>query len=333
VEEDYALVAAALNESAVDVVSLQHEAGIWGGPDGEWVLELVEALRVPLVTTVHGMARHPTARQQRILAGVANASDAVVVLSDAAATRLARAYGVDPATIEVVPHGVPNLPLVDPDTIKPRLGLDGRRVILSFGLLGPGKACEAVIEAMPAVVAGDPTALYVILGATDTALSATDGEAYREGLVAQVDRLGLADSVRLVDRFMGRVELATWVEAADIVVTPYLDLDRIASGTLAYAMGAGRAIISTPSVYAKERLSRGRGVLVPPGDPDALATAVLRLLGDRKLRDGYGRKAYDDSRPMVWSAVGAVYGRIFERVARPSVRPSAGVRRMSPAGR
>jgi glycosyltransferase involved in cell wall biosynthesis len=222
---------------------------------------------------------------------------------------------------------------VDPDTIKPRLGLEGRQVILSFGLLRPEKGYEAAIDAMPAIVAADPSALYVIVGATHADVLADGADAYRERLVAQVERLGLASHVRFENRFMGRVELANWVEAADVFVAPYLDLDRVSSGTLSFAMGAGKAVVATSFAYARERLTRGRGTLVAPGSPEVIGEAVVRLLGDRKLRDAFGKRAYADTRDVVWSAIGADYGRIFTRVARPSVRPPAPVRRLAPIGR
>ena len=269
----------------------------------------------------------------RVIVELARASATTVVLSSGASALLTRTYGVNPEHVEVVAHGVPHLPLVDPDTIKPRLELQGRQVLLSFGLLAPGKGYEAAIAAMPAIVAADPTALYVILGATAPDRVAAEGEVYREALAAQVEALGMGAHIRFVDRFMGRVELATWVEAADIFLAPYLDLDRVTSGTLSYAMGAGKAVVASPFPYAKERLARGRGVLVAPGSADLLAEAVVRLLGDRKARDAMGAKAYEATRDQVWSATGAAYGRIFSKVARPSQRPPAPVRRLAPAGR
>jgi len=331
--EDYTLVATALNESVVDVVSLQHDPAIFGGENGDHVLAFTDALRLPLVTTLHVVPRSPTAAQRRIIVELARASATTVVLSSGASALLTRTYGVNPEHVEVVAHGVPHLPLVDPDTIKPRLELQGRQVLLSFGLLAPGKGYEAAIAAMPAIVAADPTALYVILGATAPDRVAADGEVYREALAAQVEALGMGAHIRFVDRFMGRVELATWVEAADIFLAPYLDLDRVTSGTLSYAMGAGKAVVASPFPYAKERLARGRGVLVAPGSADLLAEAVVRLLGDRKARDAMGAKAYEATRDQVWSATGAAYGRIFSKVARPSQRPPAPVRRLAPAGR
>jgi glycosyltransferase involved in cell wall biosynthesis len=242
-------------------------------------------------------------------------TEATIVMSRSAATLLRSVYGVDGHRLNVIPHGVPNLPLVDPDTIKESLGVAGRKVILSFGLLGPGKGYEHTLDALPAVVAEHPSACYVVVGATHPDLLRTEGEAYRQRLVAQVQRLGMTDHVRFVDRFVGRVELTRWLEAADVFVTPYPKLDQIVSGTLSYAMGAGRAIVSTPYAYATELLANGRGILVPPGSVEAYAGALNEVLGDRTLRTTLGRRAYAYSRGMVWSAVGAEYRRLLGQIA------------------
>ncbi len=316
-QADYTHVARALSECGVDVVSIQHEYGIWGGDDGAYVLDFVRALRQPAVTTLHTVLRHPTPSERRILTELVDASAATVVMSQAAASLLTRAYAVDPARLDIIAHGVPNLPLVAPDTVKPRLGLQGRQVILSFGLLGPGKGYESAIAAMPAVVKAMPSASYVILGATHPDLLRREGEAYRRRLEAAAAALGVTDHVQFVDRFVGRVELGTWLEAADIFVTPYPNLDQIVSGTLSYAMGAGKAVVSTPYAYARERLANGRGRLVPAGSPEALAETFIGLLRDPVLRGSLGRRAYEYSRSMVWSEVGAEYRRVFARAARP----------------
>jgi glycosyltransferase involved in cell wall biosynthesis len=318
--DDYCAVARRLNRSEADVVSLQHEYGIWGGPDGAYVLDFVDTLRVPVVTTLHTVLRTPTPEQERVLATLVHASAATIVMSNAAATLLTRAYGVDPGRIEIVPHGVPDLPLVSADPVKRELGLAGRKVILSFGLLGPGKGYESAIAAMPAVVREHPTALYVVLGATHPDLLLHEGEAYRDRLDAVARDLGMTDHVRLFDRYVTSAELGTWLAAADVFVTPYPNLEQIVSGTLAYAMGAGKAIVSTPYAYASERLADGRGVLVTPGSTPALAEAFVRLLGDPELRAGYGRRAHGHARSMLWPAVRAQYQRIFARVAMPAVR-------------
>jgi glycosyltransferase involved in cell wall biosynthesis len=323
---DYLTVARELASSTVDVVSVQHEYGIWGGPDGGYVLDFVDALRQPVVTTLHTVMRAPSPEQRRIVTALIRASAVTVVMSNAAASLLERSYGIRPDQIEVVPHGVPNLPLVEADSIKPRLGLEGRRVILSFGLLGPGKGYESAIAAMPAVVAAHPNVLYVVLGATHPDLLLREGEAYRERLVALAEKLGVTDHVRFVDRFVDRVELGTWLEAADVFVTPYPNMDQIVSGTLSYAMGAGKAVVSTPYAYAKERLAKGRGMLVAAGSTEALAETLSRLIGDPELRRLYGHRAYEHTRGMVWSEVGAQYGRIFARVAQPTVRTDRSTR-------
>jgi len=323
---DYHRVGRALDEGRVDVVSIQHEYGIWGGDDGSYVVDFARALRTPAVATLHTVLRHPTRAQRRILVDLIDACRATVVMSRSAASLLTGAYGVDPTRLDVVPHGVPDLPLVDPDSIKPRLGLEGRSVILSFGLLGPGKGYESAIEAMPAVVRTDPSVCYVILGATHPDLLRREGEAYRRSLEAQAARLGLANHVRFVNEFVGRVQLATWLEAADIFVTPYPNLDQIVSGTLSYAMGAGKAIVSTPYAYASELLAGGRGTLVAPGSPAALADAFIELLNDPDLRARVGRQAYDHTRGMVWWEVGAAYRRVFGRAAGRALAPVVPVR-------
>lgn len=310
---DYGRTAHALAR-CVDLVSIQHEYGIWGGDDGEYVLDFVRALAVPAIATLHTVLRTPTLRQRTILMELIASVEAAVVMSRSAATLLTTAYGVDARRVDIIPHGVPDLPLADPATMKPTLGLEGREVILSFGLLGPGKGYELALEALPTVVAAHPSACYVIVGATHPELLLREGEAYREALVARVKALRMVDHVRFVDRFVGRVELTRWLEAADVFVTPYPNLDQIVSGTLSYAMGAGRAIVSTPYACAAELLADGRGVLVPSGSPALLAAALNEVLGDDDLRAAIGRRAYEHSRRMVWSEVGAEYRRQFRRV-------------------
>jgi glycosyltransferase involved in cell wall biosynthesis len=316
---DYIATAAALNASDVEVVSIQHEYGIWGGEDGAYVLDFVRALDMPVVTTLHTVLRSPTPSQRRIVTALAGMSATTVVMSRAAASLLTRAFGVDPGRIRVVPHGVPRLPLVDPDTVKPHLDLEGRQVILSFGLLGPGKGYESAIEAMPAVSRAFPTALYVVLGATHPDLLRHEGEAYRRRLEATAAALDVTDHVRFVDRFVGRTELGTWLMGADIFVTPYPNLDQIVSGTLSYAMAAGKAVVSTPYAYARDRLAGDRGRLVPPNSPEALAEAIMGLLGNREEREAMGRRAYASSRAMIWPQVGAEYAAIFAETARVPV--------------
>lgn len=310
---DYGQAARAV-AGCVDVVSIQHAYGIWGGEDGEYVLDFVRSLDVPAVATLHSILADPTPHQKTILTELIGSVAATAVMSKSAVKLLTTAYGIPARRVEIIPHGVPDLPLADPVAIKSGLGLDGRQVILSFGLLGPDKGYELAIDALPAVVAAHPGTTYVIVGATHPDLLARQGEAYRESLVARVNSLGMTGHVQFIDRFVGRVELTRWLHAADVVVTPSPNLDETLSGPLAYAMAAGRAVVSTPFAYAGEYLADGRGVLVPAGSAAGLATALNELLGDIDLREAIGKRAYAYTRKMVWSTVGAEYRRLFDRV-------------------
>ena len=320
---DYARTARDLSRCA-DVVSVQHDYGIWGGDDGAAVLDFVHALDAPAVATLHTVLRHPTPNQRAIMLELIRAAAATVVMSRAAAHVLTGTYGVAARSLDVIPHGVPNLPLVDSETIKPALDLAGREVILSFGLIGPGKGLELVLDALPAVVAARPTACYVVVGVTHPNQLAVEGETYRRSLEDRVARLGMGRHIRFVDRFVGRVELTRWLEGADVFVTPYPNLDLTASGALSYAVGAGCAIVSTPYAYAAELLDGGRGLLVPPGSPAAWADAIIGLLENAELRAALGRRAHEHSRAMVWSTVATQYRQLFARVvasARLQARP------------
>jgi glycosyltransferase involved in cell wall biosynthesis len=320
-------VAQALNDCGVNVVSVQFEPSIWGGQDGAYVLDFIRALRVPMVATLHNVLAHPTPAQREILIELVDTAAATVVMSRTAAGLLTSAYGIDDPRTEIIPYGVSALPLIAPDTIKPKLSLQGKTVILSFGLLGPGKGFETVIDAMPAIVEAVPSARYIILGATSPETVGSDGEAYRVALEKQAAGLGMTEQVKFVDRFVGRVELGTWLEAADVFVAPCPDLDQTVSGTVAYAMGAGKAIVSTPSRYATEILADGRGRLVPPASPAAFAAAITELLTDTELRASMGKLAYDHSRGMVWWEVGRQYRSVFDRAACAAVDMPASPRR------
>lgn len=317
----------------MDVVSIQHEYGIWGGADGEYVLDFAAALRKPIVTTLHTVPRRPSPPQRRILTRLIGLSAATVVMSRPAARLLAAVYDIPESSLDVIEHGVPELPLLDPDAVKPHLGLELRPTILSFGLIGPGKGYESVIEAMPEVARAEPRAQYVILGATHPELLRREGEAYRTRLMRLAEALGVEDRVQFVDRYVSLEELGRWLEAADVFVTPYPNPDQIVSGTLSYAMSAGKAIVSTPYAYAAEMLSDGLGVLVPPGSPKALAEGLGELLRDDERRFALGLRAYERSRSMIWPEVGRQYRDVFARVAvpratlvRPGIRRSAAAR-------
>jgi glycosyltransferase involved in cell wall biosynthesis len=310
--DDYARTARSL-ERCADVVSIQFQEGIWGGEDGDTVLEFARALPLPSVVTLHTLHPDPTPRQHDILAELVESAGAVVVMSDAAARTLAASHGLEQDRVEVIPYGVPDLPVMA-DTVKTSVGLEGRRVLLSFGLLDPGKGYELVIDALPAILKAHPTTTYVIVGATHPDVRLRDGEAYRISLAGRAAELGVTANVRFVPEFVGRVELARWLQSADVFVTPNPDLDSMVSGTLSLAMAAGRAIVSTPYPYAVELLADGRGALAPPTAGD-MAAAITRLLDDDAARTAMGALAHDHSRAMVWTRVGAAYQAVFARVA------------------
>lgn len=309
---DYARTAQSLARCA-DVVSIQFDAAVWGGQDGEAVLDFAHALPIPSVATLHALPRRPTEDQQEIIAELVRTVRATVVMSDAAAGLLTSTYGADPQNVEVIPYGVPDVPSVAPESIAPTLGLEGVDAILSFGLLEPGKGFELMIEALPAIVAAHPRARYVILGAIHPDSRREAGEAYRASLAARAEALGVAKYVRFVDEFVGRNVLTRWLQAATVFVTPTPDLGSMLSGPLAYAMATGRPIVSTTYPYANELLADGRGSLVA-ATPPALAEAVLRLLANPALRTEMGERAHEHARPMAWGRVGADYQRLFERV-------------------
>ena len=314
VASDYLRTARSLNDCA-DVVSIQHEYGIWGGEDGDHVIDFLQALDVPAVVTLHTVLRDPSAHQRSILTELVRLAQASVVMSRSAADLLSASYGVDAHRVHVIPHGVPDLPLVEPFSVKSVLGVPGRDVLLSFGLLGPGKGLELAIDALPAVVAAHPNVLLVIVGATHPNLIEDGVDSYRASLVSRVRASGMGGHVQFIDRFVGKGELTQWLQAADVFVTPFPNRGQIVSGTLSYAMGAGRAIVSTPYAYAAELLANGRGVLVDPVSPATFASALNMLLGDNGLRREIGRRAYQYSRGMVWPAVGARYRPLFADVA------------------
>jgi glycosyltransferase involved in cell wall biosynthesis len=305
-----------LAERPLDAVLVQHEYGIFGGEDGEHVLDLVRASRHPVITTVHTLLEHPRDRQRAILRGLVEASTRAVVMSNGAASRLVDVYDADPEKVRVIPHGVPDLAMISTAPMKAAMGWPtDRPLVLSFGLLGPGKGYELAIEAMTTVVGQVPDARYVIAGTTHPEQRRVAGESYRESLKALAADRGISRSVEFVDGFMSQEALGRWLQSADVYVTPYPGADQIVSGTLAYAMGAGRAIVATPYAYASEMLAEGRGSIVPFDDPAAMSAAIVRYLTDPEARAGDARRAYRLGRTMTWSSVGEAYRALIDEVA------------------
>jgi glycosyltransferase involved in cell wall biosynthesis len=307
-----------LAAAGVEVVSLQHEYGIFGGPSGRGVLDLLEGLPMPVVTTLHTVLEHPQPLQRSILAELVNRSARVVVMSELGRRRLRNIYSVPDGKLAVVPHGVPVIPRVDPSEGRRRLGLPDEPMLLSFGLLGPAKRLEVVIEALAQIRYRAPAARFVILGATHPEVRRRYGERYRRALVEQVERLGLSDRVSFVDRYVELHELIACLQACDIFITPSGNAEQVSSGTLSLAVAAGRACVSTPYEHARELLADGRGALVPFNDVSALAARLADLLTDADLRRNLGARAHTYAASMAWPVVAAHYSTLFAEVAEQS---------------
>lgn len=309
----YRAAAATINAMRPDVICVQHEFGIFGGPAGAWLLDLLDALDAPVVTTLHTVLSDPNESQRRVTLGLAHRSSRLIVMSDRGAGILRETYAIPAHRIAVVQHGVPDRPFADSAAFKDALGLGGHELLFTFGLLSPNKGIEHMIDAMPRIVAARPDALYLVLGATHPHLIAHEGEAYRERLIAQAAERGVSDHVRFVNRYADDDTLLSYLAAADIYVTPYLHREQITSGTLSFAVSLGRPVLSTPYWHAEDLIGEGCGILVPFADPDALADETIALLTDERRRRAIGERAYEVGRSMVWSKLADNYMRIFRQ--------------------
>ena len=308
---EYRLAANFLNLRDPDVVCLQHEYGIFGGQRGSFIIELVRNLKIPLVTTFHTVLKDPLAEELKITTQLCELSDRVVVMSERGADFLRDSYQVPASKIVLIHHGIPDVPFLEPDPCKKKIAADDKIVILTFGLLSPGKGIEFMIDALPEIVVSHPEVLYFVVGATHPHCKAESGEDYRLSLHHRAKELGVGDNIVFHDRFLERDELLEIIRAADIYVTPYLNEAQIVSGTLAYAVGAGKAVVSTPYWHAQEMLADGRGRLVPFKDHQALAREINQLLDFPEERLKLRHAAYDYSRPMVMKQMGRHYLDLF----------------------
>jgi len=316
---DYDHAAHFLNQQAVDIISLQHEYGIYGGLAGSHILTLLRNVTAPVVTTLHTILEHPLPEQLRVMKEVIKLSNRLVVMSQRSVKLLRDVYDVPSEKIDLIPHGIHDVPFVDPGFHKDKFDAEGKFVILTFGLLSENKGIEYVIDALPEVVERYPNILYVVLGSTHPHVVLEDGEKYRESLQAKVKELGLEENVLFLDQFVNLKDLKEYIGAADIYVTPYLAREQIVSGTLAYTVGAGKAVISTPYRYAEELLADGRGLLVPFQDSKAIADKILYLLNNEAERDAMRKRAYLFGRDMIWPSVARSYLKSFEEARHQNI--------------
>lgn len=302
-----------LNINNVDLVCLQHEYGIFGGPAGSHILALLADVRMPVVTTLHTVLKDPDPNQRRTMEELVRLSDRLVVMSRCSMEFLKDIYGASEEKIDLIPHGIPDVPFVDPNFYKDQFGIEGKFALLTFGLLSANKGIEHVINALPEIAARHPEVVYIVLGATHPHVKRREGESYRLFLERTAEERGVKKNVIFHNRFVSITELVEFIGAADIYLTPYLNPEQIVSGTLAYAAGAGKAVVSTPYWYAQELLAEGRGVFVPFADPHAIADAVLRLVENPAARHAMRKRAYLQGREMTWPKVAERYMRAFER--------------------
>ncbi|HUX38752.1 MAG TPA: glycosyltransferase family 4 protein [Rectinemataceae bacterium] len=314
--DSYRRAADFLNFENAQILCLQHEFGIYGGSAGSHILALLREVRMPVVTTLHTLLRNPDADQHALMIELAKRSDRLVVMARMGAEILREIYGIAPSKIDVIPHGIPNIPFADSSLFKAQFGVEGKVVLLTFGLLGPGKGIEYAIEALPEIVARHPDVIYLILGATHPHLVAREGESYRLGLERLAEDRGVKDSVIFFNRYVSLDDLKEFIGAADIYLTPYLNEEQITSGTLAYVFGAGKAVVSTPYWHAKELLGEGRGELVPFRDAGAIARGVCAFLDEPERLLRVRGQAYQMGREMIWPAVATRYLESFARASR-----------------
>ncbi len=332
--ESYRAAADQINRLKPEVLSVQHEFGIYGGPAGNLLLTFLKELRIPVVTTLHTVLHQPDAAQRHVMGELVQRSDRLVVMAHKGGEILREVYGVPESMLDIIPHGIPELPFSETAGFKEPFGVAGKSVLLTFGLLGPGKGIEHAIRAMPAIIERHPETVYLVLGATHPHLLAREGEAYRCSLERLAADLGVGRQVRFFNRFVSDDDLREFVGAADIYLTPYLNEAQITSGALAYVFGAGKVVVSTPYWHACELLADERGVLVPFHDAGAIADSVCGLLDDPAHMQRLRRRAYETSRATIWPAVAQRYLEVFQRaMTQRRATPPAGVAKWRQASR
>lgn len=319
VVSDYVDAAESLNRAGFDVACLQHEYGIFGGEAGGNILQLLSRLDMPIVSTLHTVLSQPTPEQCDVMRQIIDASTKIIVMAEKAREFLRSVHDAPARKIEVIPHGIPDFPFLETSDAKARLGFGRKAIILTFGLLSPNKGIEIMLDAMPGIIKSCPTVVYVILGATHPNLVRDHGEAYRESLMARVQKLGVENHVVFFDQFVDQATLLDFISMCDVYVTPYLNEAQMTSGTLAYSFGLGKAVVSTPYWHAKELLADGRGILVP-ADARALTAEISGLLTNDVRRHAMRKRAYAASRSMTWAQTARRYLATFEAAREPARR-------------
>lgn len=308
-----------LNFNPADIVSVQHEFGIFGGPAGNYLLAILRDIKIPIVTTFHTILKMPDAEQMKVIKELIRLSARLIVMTETGKEFLKEIYNADPSKIDIIPHGIPDMPFVDPNFYKDQFGVEGKNVLLTFGLISPGKGIENVLKALPRVIEKFSNTVYIVLGATHPNLLRQQGESYRLSLERLANDLGINKHVIFYNRFVSIDELKEFLGAADIYITPYLNEAQITSGTLSYAFGCGKAVISTPYWHAKELLSDNRGIIVPFNDPKAISEAIEQLISNETLRHSMRKRAYIMGREMIWSNVAHLYMESFIRARKSKI--------------
>jgi glycosyltransferase involved in cell wall biosynthesis len=312
--ESYAQAAEKLDDSGVDVLSVQHEYGIFGGEWGEYLLELLDRTKLPIVTTLHTVIFEPDDRQKRIIQVLCQKSAVVVVMANNSIPLLEQVYGVDSSKIKRIHHGVPRMDLPSRDALKKEMGLEGQAVVSTFGLISPGKGLEYGIEAIGQVTKKHRDILYLILGQTHPVVKRQFGEAYRSGLEKMVEDRGLEENIRFVNKYLTKEELIRYLKLSDIYMTPYLGKEQAVSGTLAYAVGCGRVIVSTPYAYAKEMLADRRGLFADFQNADSLANHINYLLEHPDEKKKMEERTLQVGKQMMWDHVAQQYADVFAAI-------------------
>lgn len=311
---DYRAAARYINQAGFDVLSVQHEFGIYGGVESDYLLHLLDGVTIPVVTTLHTLLRQPSPTMRRNLRAVAQRADRIVVMNSLAIEILERIYGVDRRKVVMIHHGAPVPPQERLRTIKADLNLRGHKVISTFGLLSSGKGLEYAVQALPRIVEEHPETCYLILGQTHPVVKQQEGERYRNSLRTLAHDLGVEKHVRFIDKYFTKAELIAYLMATDIYLTPYLNMEQVTSGTLAYAMACGRPLVSTPYLHAQFLLGEDRGLLVPPRDPDGIADACLQILDNPDLMARMERTNWRYGQTLLWPRVGQDYLQLFQQL-------------------